>query len=84
MGRNRLSELNGHLFAQLERLSAKDLAGDALAEEVKRAAAVVSVAASITANADTQLKAARLFAEHGAAVLPMLPRVGPPDGKDDE
>ncbi|MCD1620108.1 hypothetical protein K7H20_18790 [Salipiger manganoxidans] len=76
--KNRLSDLNNHLFAQLERLADETLSPEQLEQEVKRADAIVSVADTITSNADLQLKAAKLFAEHGAAVLPMLPQVGGP------
>jgi hypothetical protein len=76
--KNRLSDLNNHLFAQLKRLADETLSPEQLEQEVKRADAIVSVADTITSNADLQLKAAKLFAEHGAAVLPMLPQVGGP------
>lgn len=74
--KNRLSDLNNHLFAQLERLSAEDISPEQIEQEVKRTEAIVSVAEKITGNAELQLRAARLFAEHGATVLPMLPKVG--------
>ena len=75
---NKLSDLNDHLFAQLERLSADGITPDTLEQEAKRAAALVSVADKITGTADLQLKAAKLFAEHGTNVLPMLPQIGGP------
>lgn len=76
MTKNRLSDLTDHLFAQLERLGEEDLDGETLEHEVKRAEAIVAVADQIVGNADLQLKAAKLFAEHGQAVLPMLPQIG--------
>lgn len=76
--KNKLSDLNDHLFAQLERLAEEDLNEDRLAHEVKRAEAIVRLSDQITANADLSLKAAKLFAEHGDAVLPHLPRIGGP------
>ena len=76
MTKNKLSDLNDHLFAQLERLSDEDLTAEDLEKEVKRAGAMVQVADKITGNADLQLKAAKLFAEHGEKLLPMLPQVG--------
>lgn len=74
--KNKLSDLNNHLFAQLERLSEETLSPEQLEQEVKRAQAIVSVADQISANADLQLKAAKLFADHGPCVLPMLPQIG--------
>lgn len=74
--KNKLGDLNNHLFAALERLGDEDLKPDEIDAEVKRSAAIVQVADAIISNADTQLKAAKLWAEHGGAVLPMLPRIG--------
>ena len=81
MTRNRLSDLNDALFAQLERLGQDDLTPEALEAEVRRTGALVEVADRITDTADLQLRAAKLFAEHGAQVLPMLPRIGKADPK---
>lgn len=74
--KNKLSDLNNHLFAQLERLANEDLTPEQIDTEVKRAEAIVSIADQITGNAELQLKAAKLFADHGAQVLPMLPQIG--------
>lgn len=74
--KNKLTDLNDHLFAQLERLSDEGMSTEQIDQEVKRAGAMVSVADKITSNADLQLKAAKLFAEHGAVVLPHLPQIG--------
>jgi hypothetical protein len=74
--KNRLSDLNNHLFAQLERLSEEDLSEEHLANEVKRSGAIVQISDQITSNADLQLKAAKLYAEHGDAVLSHLPQIG--------
>lgn len=77
--KNKLSDLNNHLFAQMERLSEENLTPDQIEQEVKRTEAIVSVADQITGNADLQLKAAKLFAEHGSAVVPHLPMIGKAD-----
>ena len=76
MTKNKLTDLNNHLFAQLERLGDEDLTPEQIETEAQRAKAIVDVADQITGNADLQLKAAKLFAEHGSAVLPMLPQIG--------
>lgn len=76
MTKNKLSDLNNHLFAQLERLSDDGLSPEMIEDEVKRTAAIVSVADQITNNAHLQLKAAKLFADHGQQILPMLPQLG--------
>lgn len=74
--KNKLTDLNNHLFAQLERLGEEDATIEAIELEVKRTDAMVGVAKQITANADLQLRAAKLFADHGPQVLPMLPAIG--------
>lgn len=74
--KNKLSDLNDHLFAQLERMSDENMSPEQIEQEAKRAEAIVAVADRIAGNADLQLKAAKLFAEHGQGVLPMLPQIG--------
>jgi hypothetical protein len=63
--KNQLSDLNNHLFAQLERLSDENLKPEELERESKRGEAVVAVADSIIRNAALQLAAARLVHDHG-------------------
>lgn len=41
--KNKLIDLNNHLFAQLERLSDEDLTKEQIEQEVRRTEAVVSV-----------------------------------------
>ena len=74
--KKKLTDLNNHLFAQLERLADEDLDADAIEREVKRADAIVDVSDQVLRIADTGLKAAKLFAEHGEALLPHLPQIG--------
>ena len=74
--KNKISDLNDHLFMQLERLSDEGLSSEKIEQEVKRAGAIVQIAEKITATADLQLRAAKLFADHGSQILPMLPQIG--------
>lgn len=74
--KNKLVDLNDHLFAQLERLADEDMSAEDIDMEVKRAEAMVSVADQITGNAELRLKAARLYADHGDKILPHLPQIG--------
>lgn len=71
-----LAELNSHLFAALDRLDVENLTPEQIEAEVKRAGAIVDVADRITENAKVQLQAAKLFAEHGAQIVPHLPMIG--------
>ncbi len=62
--KDKLTDLNDHLFAQLERLNDEDLKGDALIEEIHRAKAVTGVASQIIANGTLVLKAAKTAQEY--------------------
>lgn len=73
--KNKLIDLNNHLFAQLERLSEEDLTPEQIEKEVKRTEAIVSVSQQIVQNADLALKGAKLVAEHGAFVGKYLPMI---------
>lgn len=71
--KNKLADLNDHLFAQLERLGDESLTPEALQQEARRAAAIVAVSDQIVGNAMLQVKAAALLAEHGSKIGPYLP-----------
>lgn len=72
--KNKLSDLNDHLFAQLERLSDEELGGDKLVEEISRAKAVTSIASQIVANGNLVLNGIRTKAEYfrNDAALPEI------------
>ncbi len=71
--KNKLPDLNNHLFAQLERLTDEDLTPEQIEDEVKRADAVVAVSDQIVAGMKLQLDAAKLVAQHGDRFLKQLP-----------
>ena len=75
--KNRLSDLNDHLFMQLERLNDEYLDQDKIEVEAKRADAMVAVADQIIRNADLQLKAAALLANHGYHFADHLKQIAP-------
>jgi hypothetical protein len=70
--KNKLSDLNNHLFAQLERLGDEDKKGDELLAEIERAKSVSMIAKSITDNARTIIDAATLQMEWQGKSIPML------------
>lgn len=71
--KNKLIDLNDHLFAQLEKLGDEELTADALAHEIVRTDAMVKVSEQIISNANLVLRGAALVAEHGSKfMLPML------------
>lgn len=73
--KNKLSDLNNHLFAQLERLGEEGLTSEQIADEVQRAGAIVDVAEQIVRGADLQLKAVHLIATHGDRFRDSLPMI---------
>jgi hypothetical protein len=75
--KNKLSDLNDHLFEQLERLNDADLTAEEITKEVTRTDALVKVSEQIISNANLALRAAELVAEHSGRgtfehLLPML------------
>lgn len=70
--KNKLIDLNNHLFAQLERLSEEGLTAEQITQEVARTDAIVSVSEQIVRNADLQLKAVSILANHGDRYRPHL------------
>lgn len=71
--KNRLSDLNDHLFAQLERLSDESLSADQIKTEAERGQAMVAVADQIIRNAALQISAAKIAFDAGANPVPYLP-----------
>lgn len=62
MAKNKITDLNDHLFAQLERLSDEEIKGDDLDKEVIRSKAITSVAGQIIKANKLTIDAMRLVA----------------------
>ena len=76
--KNKLVDLNNHLFEELERLNDEELKGEALQEE--RAKTMATVAQTIINNGELALKAQKHFDEYGKADhIPDMLQIG--DGK---
>lgn len=58
--KNKLGDLNNHLFAQLERLGDEELTGEELAQEISRAKSITQVASQIIANGSLVLEAIKV------------------------
>ena len=63
--KNTLSDLNNHLFAQLEKISDEELTGEILEAEIKRSEAIVKIGEQIIHNGELQLKAMKHMDEYG-------------------
>lgn len=59
MAKNTLSDLNNHLFAQLERLSDEEITPEELKKEMDRAKSINGIAKNIIDNAKTALDGAK-------------------------
>ena len=72
MARNKLADLNNHLFAQLERLGEEELTVEEIHKEVSRGKAISHLASTVINNAKMQIEAMRLVA-HGEYTVNELP-----------
>lgn len=63
--KNKLSDLNNHLFEQLERLNDEELTGEALETEIHRSKAITTVAQAIINNGSLALNAKKYNDEYG-------------------
>lgn len=70
--KNKLIDLNNHLFAQIERLSDEDTKGDALKEEIDRSRAVAEVARHIIDNARLALDAEKEIGKGNVRFAPAM------------
>lgn len=61
--KNKMRDLNNHLFAQLERLADEDLHGDSLDQEINRSKAISGIAKDIAQNARLEIKAREMMWE---------------------
>ena len=73
MSKNKLTDLNDHLFLQLERLNNEDLSGEKLQSEIDRSKAITDVAKSVVSAATLQLDALKIKAEYSGIKVDEMP-----------
>jgi hypothetical protein len=73
--KNKLIDLNNHLFAQLERLSDETLEGEKLEEEINRSKAVTGISKEIVSNARLALNAQQFKQEAGLIARDTMPKM---------
>ena len=73
MTKNKLLDLNNHLFEALERINDDSLEGEKLQEEMARAKTITQIGNTIISNASLALEAKKYKDEFGReATLPLM------------
>ncbi len=70
--KNKLTDLNNHLFEQLERLNDDELTGENLDKEINRPKAITNVVKTKINNGALLLNAKKHFADYGVSKTPDL------------
>jgi len=71
--RNKLNDLNNHLFEQMERLNDEELTDEQLAKEIARTKIMTNLANAIINNAKTVLDAQKHIDEFGKNATTLNP-----------
>ena len=74
--KNKLSDLNNHLFEAMERLNNEDLTDEELEKEIKRSKAMEGIAKTIIDSGNLALQARKHLAQYGAEDTVELPLLG--------
>ena len=76
MAKNKITDLNNHLFAQLERLNDETLTEEQVAQEVKKAKAISTVASQIIKSQKVVIDAMKLVANGDYTVNELPEMIG--------
>lgn len=79
--KNKMTDLNNHLFAQLERLGDEELTSDELEKEIERSKAIANIASNIVEGARVSVEALKVMEKAGMdisktdnGVIQLLPK----------
>lgn len=76
MARNKLTDLNDHLFAQLERLNDEETAKEDMNHEIAKAKAISGIANQIINTNKLTLEAMKLVVKNGGNVADLSDKFG--------
>lgn len=76
MAKNKLTDLNDHLFAQLERLSDEELSPEQIEKETQRSKAIIGVSSQIIKNAKITLDAMKLVSSGNYSIKDLPDSIG--------
>lgn len=76
MARNKLTDLNDHLFLALERLNDDELPAEKIKSESERAKAIVALSKEIINNAKTTIEAIKLITSDEVSKLDLPDSLG--------
>ncbi|MGF6367220.1 hypothetical protein M2454_003085 [Aequitasia blattaphilus] len=77
--KNTLTDLNNHLFEQMERLNDDSLTGEELEREIMRGDAMQKIAKTVIDNGSLALQAKKHLDEYGQGDRVELPMLGTTD-----
>ena len=66
--KNKITDLNNHLFAQLERLGDEELTAEELDKEINRSKAITSIASTIVESSKVTVEAMKIMEKAGVDI----------------
>jgi len=69
--RNKITDLNNHLYAQLERLGEEDITPEELELEISRSKAITSIATTVVQSFSVTVQAMTILQKSGADITPL-------------
>lgn len=76
MAKNKLTDLNNHLFTQLERLNEEGMTDEQVKKEVSRAKAISGIASQVIKSAKVTIDAMKLVANSDCTINQLPEMIG--------